>query len=1360
MAAYDPLDNPSEVSGLSGEYFIKTTQQHKAKLLAEEKKRIEELEKRKQVETKRKAEEELKTKQRKNLTVNPVKEILTPIAKTASVPFEWIADRAEEAQTAILGAEEVQKRKKITEEVQAGTRSPFDKRDQIPEAERASFKKSQDQLRKDMDAPLDLIRTPVKAILAAPEGVLNIATQAAMDVTVNRGKPDDEYVRAAWSFGAKPGTEAGKIASQLLSFVALTRTASIKLGSLGKLGTSPIPKDVKGAKWFAAKGKRLLTEGAIPGAIADFILTDTEEGNLSYKIQQLVPEEYRNHVGFALAAGPNDKPFVNRLKSTAQGGPLGVLGNAVASLIPARQFAQLILKRGGSKEEALARGVDLLTTETDKLSKNDAVSSEAERIRWGDANEAELNQLLSKEADLNERISRIDAEVDADEAVRLDAELEDIQIRKAELESNFYQSADPDVNKEYWESQATINTVKDPNEFIVDSLKAQDLDGGTNAVGRYAGGNSVFTDAQVRIRNLDDSQRYVYDQFQSKIDYAKIAREAGRSEAEVIGAQNKILDSIHDTLRTFDEAISENDIFDLLKEAQGTVEDSLRGNFPNTEGAGAIAFVLDEFAKDIFDIAYASEKLDYAGIGGANNFDRLIDRFVGLMKMYKESSTYYGSSLNSFKTRLAAITKLQSPGQYVESLKEIDTNTVTGMLQWAEKIKGLARKGDPSSADEMRKLVRAMILAGGDPGKTVKFFSAVGKVAQNSADNIFYNNVLSGVRSLTTNFLAISRAVYDPGAIALRGFFKGDEAIFESGMAGLGAFKGSLGEAWKMAQMSWRSETRSMGSAADVLSTAELKAKIEMMERMATTDTEQMAVGVTKGLVAFAKLVSPVGNFFSSTDTFVQTVIFRQRIAEMATLKAFREAPDVSSRNDLFATYLKSYSDYMDPQTGQIKDKGLALYAQMATFQNDPGKTISAFSTFIRGVPYGKQLIPFVRTPGNIMKYRMEFLPLANKFNDNYAKAVAEGDELMVAEIEGRQIIGNMLWSAGMFLGLSGGATGNMPADPKERKRWQDFGIQQRSFNVAGQQISYARLEPLSDILAMAIDLAAVAKYWGQEQPGAQELVERFTIAGITALAASFTEKAYFANFDAVADLIDIQNLTPAAAEKLIAGYAFSQSVPYASQVRGFANTFDPYKREYNNAWQRVFVGNTPLLRNTLPAMVDELTGKPMRNAYGNAWNANLPFEINPQEKDPIKQMLLKARYNRREFKATEGVKLNAEQREAFRTEVYKTGRIRQRLEAVMKQEWFWKDMKSYRGRPFDPDGDPSQRPRFYNAISDAYQAADQIALAKLKEDDKAFSEQLRQERMKRQKFKRGEYGDTSSSTAEKVNNLSQYYLS
>lgn len=1351
MAEYDPLDNPSEVSGLSGEYYIKERKKQEAKIFAEKKKQAEELAKRKQQEIKRKEEEERKVQQRKALTVNPIKEVLTPVGKAVQAPFEWAADRAEEAQTAILGVKEVQKRKKKAEEVRAGTRSPFDVRDQIPKAEQESYKKSQEKLKKDLEAPTDVLKVPFKAAVAGVEGVLDIATQGLADLTINQGKDDDEYVRAAWDFGVTPKTETGKIAANLLSFIGLTRVAAKRLGPLGKLGTTPVPKDLKGAQWMAAKGKRILTDGLIPGAIADFILTDPEDGNLSYRVQQLVPEEYRNNVLFALAASPDDKPFINRLKSTAEGGPLGVFGNALLSLIPARQVAQLILKRGGSKEEAIGNAVDVLVKESDRLSKETNQAAEVEGIRWNETNEAEMNQLLSKEAELNERISLLDSEAEPDLAVRLDAELEDIQIRKAELEANFYQSADPNVKREYWESQATIKPEQDVNEFIANAIKSEDLDAGTNTVNRYSGGGSVFTDAQVRILNLDDSQKFVINQFQQQIDYDEIAAKVGKSRPQILERQNEIVNSIYDSLRSFDEVMSEEDIFNLLDEAGGVLKEP---GVANSEAAGAVAFIVDEFSKEIFDIAFKSEKLDYSGIGGANNFDRMIDRFIGLLKIYKESSTYYGSSLNSFKTRLKALGTLQTPQQYVESVQETDTMTMRGMLQWAERIKGLARKGDPEAQDEMRNLVRAMILAGGDPGKTVKFFSAVGKVAQNAADNIFYNNVLSGVKSLATNFLAIQRAILDPTAILLKGLVRGDEAIFESGLAGLSALRGSFGDAWKAAQMSWRSETRSMGTAMDVMKTAELKASIELMERMATTDIEKMSVGAAKGLVRYAEFVNPVGNFFSATDTFVQTVIFRQRIAELATLKAYREAPDATSRADLFANYLKGYSEYMDPQTGQIKDKGLALYSQMATFQNDPGKTINAFSTFIRGVPYGKQLIPFIRTPGNLMKYRMEFLPLANRFNDRYIEAVANGDELTVAELEGRQMIGNMVWVTGMFLGLSGAGTGNLPADPKERKRWQDAGIQPRSFNVGGYQISYARLEPLSDILAMAIDLSAVLKYWGEEKPGVQDLVERFSSAAITGIAASFTEKAYFANFEPLADLINIQNLTPAKAEKLIAGYAFNQTVPYASAVRGFANMFDPYKREYENAWQRVFQGNMPLFRNSMPPMVDELTGKPMRNPYGNPWNALVPFEINPQENDPIKQMLLKTRYNRRELKTYKGVELSAEQREAFRKEMYKTGRIRQRLQKLMDQKWFWDDVKAFRGRPFDPDGPDDRRPRYYNAISQAYATAEQVALAKLESENESFREQLRQERIKRFKFKRGEYGQTSSSTTK--SNLEQ----
>lgn len=1344
MAEYDPLDNPSEVSGFSGEYYIKERQKAEAK----KRQAIQEIEKRTEAARAKEKKQKDEEARRKALTVNPIKEFLTPVGQAVQAPFEWVSDRAEEAETAILGVEEVKKRKKRADEVRKGLRSPFDKRDEIPEAERQSYKKGQEQLSKDLAGPVDILKVPFKAAVSGVEGVLDIATQATLDLTYNRGKTDDEYIRAAWDFGVTPETQLGKTAAQLISFAAVTRQASKALGKFGKIGTAPMPKDLKGAQWFAAKGKRLLTDGLIPGAIADFILTDPEDGNVSSLVQKLVPEEYQNNVLFALAASPNDKPLLNRLKSTAEGAPLNALGNVLISLIPARQIAQFILKRGGSKEEALGRAVESFTEQTDQLAKQNAKDAELERIRWSEATEAEMNQLLSKEIDLKERLNQIDSNLDPDEAVRIDAELEDIQIRKTELENIFYESADPNVNKAYWESEASIKTIDDVNEAIADAMRAEDLDGGTNTVRKYGGGGNILTDAQIRLRNLENSQISVINNFKNKIDFDDVSLRINRPKSEIIEYQAKVVDKLDDAIRSYDEVLSENDILALFEEADGVLP-TKRGKIIDNEAAGAAALFIDELSKDIYNIAYKGEKLDYSGIGGANNFDRLIDRFVAMMKLYKESSTYYGSSLNSFKFRLQAIANLKTPQKYLESLEQADTQTITGMLEWAEKIKTLARKGDPEAEDQMRRLVRAMVLAEADPGKTVKYFSAVAKVAQNAADNIFYNNVLSGVKSLATNFLAIQRAILDPSAILLRGLFKGDEAVFEAGLAGLSAFRGSLSEAWQTAKVTWRSETRSMGSAQDVLATAELKAKIEIMEKMAITDDEKLAVGAAKALVAYAKFVQPVGNFFSAQDTFVQTVVFRQRIAEMATLKAYREAPDAASRGDLFQKYLSEYSQYMDPQTGQIKDKGLALYAQMSTFQNDPGKTINAFSTFIKGVPYGKQLIPFIRTPANIMKYRLEFMPLTQRFSERYAKAVASGDELTVAEIEGRQLIGNLVLSTGMFLGMSGTITGNLPADPRERKRWLDLGIQPRSVNFFGQQISYARLEPLSDILAIAADLGAVLKYWGTEQPGAADLIERFSSAFVTGFAASFTEKNYFANFEPLADLINTQNLTPGKLEKLIAGYAFNQAVPYASAVRGFANSFDPYKREYENAWQRVFVNNTPILRNLAPPMMDELTGKPMRNPYGNPWNANLPFEINPQENDPVKQMLLKARYDRRDLKTYKNVDLTAEQREIFRKEVYKTGRIRQRLEKLMKQEWFWEDMKAYRGRPFNPDAEPSRRPRFYNEIARAYEIADSIALRQLELQNEAFKEAIKRERINRQKYKQRKYSEVSSSSVK-----------
>ncbi len=1338
MAEWNPLDNPEEVSGVSGEYFIKTRAEQVRKAEALKRKQAEEREKLKLAEAEQKAKAEIKQQKRKAQTINPLAEAGKAI-KEFVAPVDQALAKLDEA---VFSPEELKRRRQKVQEVNAGERSIFDRREAIPQAEKESFKQGQEQLRKDMEAPLDVLRTPIKGIVAGVEGVLDIATQGVMDLTINQGKSDDEYVRAAWDFGVTPKTELGKTAANFLALAITTRAVGKRLGSIGKIGTTPVPKDLKGAQWWAAKGKRILTDGLIPGAIADFILTDPEDGNLSYRVQQLVPEEMRDHFMFALAADPDDKPFKNRIKSMTEGAPLNALGNGILALISARKIAQAVFKRGGSKEEAIAKAVDTFTKETDNAAKESTQAAEVERVRWTDANDAELTQVLAKKADLYEQIAKVDPE----EATRLEDQIKDLEIRQKELESNFYESADPNVKKEYWETQAKNTATEDPNEMIADAIKAQDLDGGGGMISKAARGKSPFTDAQMRILNLEDGHKFVIDKFKRRIDFDDIARRTGRTVDEVRAAQGKILDDIYDSIRDFDTILSEDELLNLIDKAGGVLKEP-RGKFATSEGAGAIAGLVKELSDDIYEIAYSGETLDYSGIGGANNFDRLIDRFVGLMKIYKESAAYHGSGLNSFKVRLQALASGQSPESYLRSMEEEDTRTVGSMLKWADRIKTMARKGDPEAQDEMRNLVRAMILAGGDPAKTVKYFGAVASIAQKAADNIFYNNVLSGVKTTIRNLSGLHRIILDPAAISIRGLVKGNEAEVRAGLAGLAAIKGSLGEAWKVAKITWDSRTPATRTANALLTSAELKAQIELIDRMAQTETEKIAAGTVKGLVRFSEFVDAPGRFLSSQDDFIRTIVARQRIAEMATHKAYLEATDPSDQKQFIANYLKTYSEYIDPQTGQIRDKGLAMYAEFATFQNDPGATINAFSRFIEGVPFGKQLIPFVRTPANIMKYRLEYLPLTNKFSKRYAEAVTNGDALTVAELEGRQMIGSMLLAAGAFMGVSGGMTGNLPSDPAERKRWQDAGIQPRSFNFPGGiQVSYAALEPLSDILAFAADLGSLLGYGITEQPGGADLWERFASTLVTGIAASFTEKAYFANFEVLSELINIQELSPKTAEKLIASYAYNQAVPYASLVRGFANSFDPYKREYENEWQRVFGGNIPLVRNLMPPMIDELTGKPMRNPYGNPWNANIPFEINVDEKDPVKRMIIKARYNRREVKSHMGITLSAQQRAYVRTEMFKTGRIRERLEELNGQKWFHDDIKAYRGRPFDPNGDPNTRPDFYNAISEAYSAAQTIALARLEAFDEDFKEKLRVERIRAAEFNLRNYGNKSSS--------------
>lgn len=1350
MAEWSPLDNPSEVSGQSPGYYLRTfnKQDEKRRKQVENRRRQEAA--RKQAEAKRQAEEQAEERQRKANTINPLQkigEVLAPVGEAIQAPFDFIADKVDDVEEAILGPEEVKRRKALQNEIKRGERQIFQRGTLTPKQRQENVKLAK-KLKADMEAPLEVLRAPVKAAVAGVEGVLDIVTQAGLDMTVNAGAiyGKDPYIRSAWDFGVTPKTQLGKTAAGLLSFAVVTRQANKALGSLGRVGTSAVPEGLKGAKLWAARGKRILTEGLIPGAVADFILTDPEDGNLSSLIRDLMPEEIQDSVWFALAADEDDNPWLNRIKGVLEGGPLNAVGNAVAALIRANRVARAAKKAGASDEEAVAKGVDAFAKETDDLAAKDAADEVAEGQRWSEADEAQLNDLLAREEQLNE-IARIDPEADPDTAARLDAELEDLRAEKVDLEARFYENADPDVPREFQETQAAMREPGNPNDVVVSQVIAEQADNGLGRISKAARARHVMTDAQLRIMNLDGGQIAVIDRFKRRIDFADITRRTGWTVAALKQQAARILDEVSDAFMNFDDVLDDRDMIKALANAGGAII-TPRGTFL-ADPAGAIATkaLIDDLSKTIYDIAYSAEQLDYSQIGGFNNYDRLIDRFVGLMGIYKESSSYFGSALNSWKVRLRSL--LSGQEQVMQEMEEADTLTFGRVKKWAKEIKSAVRRGDADAVDKMRELTRAMVLAGGDPANSMKFTTALFRVWSDATRNIYYNNILSGTKTQIRNMSGVIRVFLDPAAIALRGAGTGDEATLRAGLAGLNAIHGSLSEAWKVAKITFAGQIPTTSSAESVMEMAETEAGIQMMEQMARGWKEQQAVGAVKWWLRYSQALNIPGRLLMSTDDFMRTVIARQRIAEKATYEALTDTAYSGDKAELIRTYMEKYNQYIDPQTGEIRDKGLALYSDIGTFQDNPGAAVNGLTQFLDNIPFARYVVPFVRTPANIMKYQLEFMPLTNKFSKRYMEAVANNDRLTIAELEGRQAIGAMVACTGFLLGLTGNFTGNLPIDPAERQRWKSLGIPPRSIKVGNNWVSYNTIEPLNNILAASIDIAAVAKDWEALNPifggesGTMETLQRLLGQLVLALAASFTEKSYFANFEALSQFIKVEGMSLESVQKMVASYSYNVAVPWSGAVRGFANSFDPYQREFDNEWQRVFQGNIPGLRNLAAVKHDILAGRPFRNPYGNIWNANVPFEINPDDDDPVKNMLMQARYNwNDEYKALKTIKLDAEQRSFMQKQMYDAG-LRSGLLRLMKKDWFIKDMKAWKGRAFDPQGDPAMRPRFYNAIADQFSTARKIAMARLRDTDQKFNEAMIQRNVTAAQYKLGDYDNT-----------------
>jgi hypothetical protein len=1196
-------------------------------------------------------------------------------------------------------------------------------------------------------------RTIQKGIASVAEGVLNVGTQAVMDLTVNRNREKDEYLRAAYDFGVTPKTQVGQAASKILGFIVGTRVAGKALGPVGKIGSKPVPTNLKGGAKLAAQTRKLLTDGLIPGAVADFILTDPREGNLSSSIRDLVPEQYQDNVAFALAAKEDDNPWVNRLRSVFEGGPLNAAGNGITALIFGNKAARAVKAAGGSDDEALGVGIKAAADKSEELMQSDLKASEAERVRWTDAQEQEMLNLQSREQNIQDRLAGLDPEDEV--SIKLNDELEQVRLAQADLENTVFEGADPNVKYEYWESQAAIRT-GDINDAVAKQIELES--GYTRPQSEtgfvpgkqisQGGGDKVFTDAQLRIMNVSEGAEEVIKKYQKQIDFKQIARKSGRTVDQVVADATRIYTDFMDSLRTYDDIVSESDLIKKLSEAGGTLTEA-KGTFPTPEGNIAVKAIASDLSAQIYDIAYGAEEIDFAQLGGANNFDRLVDRFTGLLEIYKAGAQYMGGGLNVFKIKLGADT----PGEAAEALREFegeDTLTIRQIRKWASDIKEAFRRGDADAQDQMRALTRAMVLAGGDPSKTVSFGRTAFEIFGKNQMGVFYNSILSGTKTMIRNLSAAYRLVEAPTSIALMGMRRGDPALVRSAMAGFHAITTSTTEAFAVAARTWKTGIPQSWTPKMVVEQAEMAAMIESMEKMAKNPREELAVGFLKGHMRVAQWLDFPSKILMSTDDFLKTILVRQRIAEQSMYKAMTESKDPMDVAGKVKVYMDEYSKFIDPQTGRVKDAGLQKYAEIGTFQEDPGVGINSLSMFLENMPFvgplGKLVIPFLRTPANILKYQAQHTPLVGKYASEYLAVKQSGDELRVAEYEGREMIGAMTLAIGAGLAASEMMTGNPPVDPRERARWQTLRIRPRSVKIGDQWISYNTLEPLSNILAVSADLVMLAKS-GLNEDWVENLAGQLTLS----IAASFTEKSVFAGLEALSVLSNPTELLKG--DTALRGMLQTgNNMFYLSGARrALANSLDPYMREFENEYQKAAAAAIPGYSRFLPEKINVLTGQPLKGPNGGPWNALVPFETGPDNKDPVAKMLMEAEFNWGDTLEVSpmGYRLSGEEKSYIRTEMSRNG-LRKELDDLRKLSWFKQDIANWKARSIGDIGtDRNQWPRFYTAIQDIWESSRNRAFDKMEAEKIETGQKVVQLRKAQTNIKAGQYDLSKPMTAE-----------
>jgi N12 class adenine-specific DNA methylase len=354
------------------------------------------------------------------------------------------------------------------------------------------------------------------------------------------------------------------------------------------------------------------------------------------------------------------------------------------------------------------------------------------------------------------------------------------------------------------------------------------------------------------------------------------------------------------------------------------------------------------------------------------------------------------------------------------------------------------------------------------------------------------------------------------------------------------------------------------------------------------------------------EIVRTPGRLLMAGDELFKAVNYRAEINALAVRMALKEGWRDDKLSERIAEFRAHPTKAMERAAHEA-----ALYSTFQTQLGPVGRYVMALRDRIPGAFL---IMPFIRTPANILKYAAERTPLGfamQEVRDNMRglNGKAKRDTQIA-----RMMLGSGIAAALVPLILSGVISGGGPDDDREKNVLRATGWQPYSIKIGDTWYSYQRFDPFALIIGITADAIDVAEAMTEAE------FDKIGAIVVSSISSNVLDKTWLRGlsdfFNAVTDKAGykwdsyIRNLAGTAVPTLMAQTA---------------QTIDPVLRDARTTLDRI-KSRVPWLSRSLP---------PRRNIFGEEirFNGSLgPDLISPvftstETDNPVAEAMLEAKY-------------------------------------------------------------------------------------------------------------------------------------